>query len=351
MRRGLICIVLATCVLSGQSRLDLLRRVSNFYNGLDSFDIKGQATAKIAGANWQVAYDVETAAAQPRFVPLEVHSSKMQVVSTVGNFRKTRTVSTSSDPFPSRRVGMPVFARFTTDLTRKLLGAERVRIETVLYEGRGYSCEVVEAIYDTSPEFKPHSSTSKKRFWIDPATLWMLKEAVPSDAVGEWTFDVTSMAFDKGVPSLLVEGLKGSASQSKVRPNWVGRNIPNVMLRSLSGEPVNLASFRGEPTLIDFWASWCVTCRHSFALSEELGKTYQQAGLCVLSVTQDSTEDARAWQAFHHLSLPTLLDIDGSAFKAFEIPGVPVVILIDDRGAVVKYWVGVYDEADVQSTV
>ena len=209
----------------------------------------------------------------------------------------------------------------------------------------------MEAIYDTSPEFKPHSSTSKKRFWIDPATLWVLKEAVPSDAVGEWTFDVTSMAFDKGVPSLLVEGLKGSASQSKVRPNWVGRNIPNVMLRSLSGEPVNLASFRGEPTLIDFWASWCVTCRHSFALSEELGKTYQQAGLCVLSVTQDSTEDARAWQAFHHLSLPTLLDIDGSAFKAFEIPGVPVVILIDDRGAVVKYWVGVYDEADVQSTV
>ena len=145
--------------------------------------------------------------------------------------------------------------------------------------------------------------------------------------------------------------LKSSAGQSNIRANWVGRTIPDLTLRDLSGKPVNLASLRGEPILVDFWASWCVTCKHSFALSEELEKTYQQAGLRVLSITQDSTEDARAWQAFNHHSLPTLLDTDGSAFRAFEIPGVPVLIFIDDHGMVVKYWVGAHDQADVQSTV
>jgi hypothetical protein len=51
------------------------------------------------------------------------------------------------------------------------------------------------------------------------------------------------------------------------------------------------------------------------------------------------------------LSLPALLDPDGVAFKAFDVEGIPVPILIDQQGRVVEYWESVEDKSEVQLMV
>jgi peroxiredoxin len=60
----------------------------------------------------------------------------------------------------------------------------------------------------------------------------------------------------------------------------------------------------------------------------------------VLTLTQDTAQDAKLWTDYIHVSLPVLLDPDGGAFKAFDVQGVPVTILVDENGKVVHYWVG-----------
>jgi peroxiredoxin len=62
-------------------------------------------------------------------------------------------------------------------------------------------------------------------------------------------------------------------------------------------------------------------------------------------------DDARLWLNFNHLTLPALLDRDGAAYRAFEVEGVPVAILIDGQGKVVKYWEGEEAKSDVQTAV
>src|SRR5581483_10071000 len=119
----------------------------------------------------------------------------------------------------------------------------------------------------------------------------------------------------------------------------------------LQGHRVRLADLRGHAVLLDFWASFCAPCRRAAAFSEQLGKTYHDAGLIVWGITQDTPEDAKKWLNFNHLSLPALLDSDGAAFKAFQVDGIPVAILIDERGQVVKYWTGVDDPKDIETTV
>ena len=71
----------------------------------------------------------------------------------------------------------------------------------------------------------------------------------------------------------------------------------------------------------------------------------------MLTLTQDTAQDAKLWIDYNHVSLPVVLDPDGTAFKAFDVQGVPVTILADENGKVVHYWVGLDDPSSMDSVV
>ncbi len=327
-------------------RSQLLRQAGDFYGKLETSDVKGYASAKLPG--WQISVDVETVAAQPQFLPFGKRSSAPRQMSSFSNFRTKHVGSRSNKPLPG--VQMPVLGSFA-DLGRRLLSAQQVGRERVTYEGLEYPCAIIDASYDQSPDFKPHSQIVHKRFSLDPKTLWVFKEVVPDEAVGDWNFVVTSMAFNQPLRSELVKGLESFNDQPKTLPEWAGRDLPKLILTDLTGNQVDVESLRGQPLLLDFWASYCGPCRAATALSTDLAETYGQSGLRVVTATRDNATDARLWMNFHHFSLPVLLDADSALSKTFGISGVPVAILFDRRGKVAKYWIGFDDSNDVRSTV
>jgi peroxiredoxin len=237
------------------------------------------------------------------------------------------------------------------DLARHLVDAQKIGTESIALQGHVYSCEIIDAIYDLSPEFKPHSLIEHRRISIDPSTLWVLRETRPNDTVGEWTATVTSITIDKPPSQEMIRALQDSASRPKDRRDWVGRPMPALTLMQLSGTPVNLADLRGKPVFLDFWGSYCPPCKPGTLMAQEFKKRYQSSGLVVLTVTQDTAEDARLWTSYNHVTLPVLLDADGAAFKAFEIGGIPEAIFIDAQGKVVRYWTGVDDPASIESVL
>lgn len=333
-----------------QSRIDLLQRVADHYSRASTFLMKGTASATIPGTSWRVSYEFYTEGAQPKFVPLSAHGPSIQVVSSAGHFNEVLAVPGAADPKPERKFQLDPFGR-DNELALHLVDAKKIGAETITVQGRTYSCEVIDAIYDYSPGFKPHSIIVHKRLSIAPSDLLVLRERKISSDGFEWTAEVTSFSFDSPPSDMMLPILKTIAAQAKDRPDWVGHQVPDLRLPQLSGSSVSLAELRGRPILLDFWGSYCSPCRSVTLHAQELANQYKSSGLTVLTLTQDTAQDAKLWVDYNHMNLPVLLDPDGAAFKAFDVQGVPVTILFDENGKVIHYWVGLDDPSSMDSVL
>ena len=56
----------------------------------------------------------------------------------------------------------------------------------------------------------------------------------------------------------------------------VGSPAPDFVLNNLQGEPVRLSELRGQPVLLNFWATWCGPCRQEMPTIQA---RYNQGGV------------------------------------------------------------------------
>jgi thiol-disulfide isomerase/thioredoxin len=94
-----------------------------------------------------------------------------------------------------------------------------------------------------------------------------------------------------------------------------------------------LRSYRGQTVVLNFWASWCIPCRHEFPL---LAKIDARPHVAVLGVVygNDSLTNARKFMTEHDGTWPGLVD-DGQIARAYRVgPGIPATIVINPDGKI-----------------
>lgn len=102
-----------------------------------------------------------------------------------------------------------------------------------------------------------------------------------------------------------------------------------------------LEKYRGQPILIDFWASWCEPCRESFPWMNKIKA--ENPGLKVVAINLD--EDRALAEAFlkaNKANFKILFDPKGALAEKFKVGGMPSSYLIDRRGKIVKQHVGFF---------
>jgi peroxiredoxin len=129
-------------------------------------------------------------------------------------------------------------------------------------------------------------------------------------------------------------------------PDYVA---PDFTLPQLTGSSLSLSDFRGKPTLIHFWASWCSPCRQELAT---LQSTYNTNGDTIGLVAINVKEPADTVAAFvteTGLTFPVALDPAGQiSDAAYQIRGVPTTIIVDANGVVTARHVGPLTEATIE---
>jgi cytochrome c biogenesis protein CcmG/thiol:disulfide interchange protein DsbE len=107
-------------------------------------------------------------------------------------------------------------------------------------------------------------------------------------------------------------------------------------LPKMNGTKVRLSDLRGHPVIVNFWASWCVSCREEAMHMEAFWQRYREKGIILLGVAiQDTPETAREFAKTHGKTYPIAIDTSGKTSIDYGVYGVPESFFIDDKGIIV----------------
>ncbi|MFC1944282.1 TlpA family protein disulfide reductase [Chloroflexota bacterium] len=142
-------------------------------------------------------------------------------------------------------------------------------------------------------------------------------------------------------------GIDTTSDSPTVAP-WKDHLAPDFALRTLDGEIVRLSELRGQPVLINFWATWCPSCRmempHLQAAFEELaGEVY----IVAINVGE-SEEKVRRYVEDNGLSFTVLTDPDKQVGDRYNIRYYPTTFLVDNEGVIREIRIGAFpNEASI----
>jgi len=154
------------------------------------------------------------------------------------------------------------------------------------------------------------------------------------------------------MPALLLAGLlwiwvsrvpEGRLAQGGVSTPRKGFQAPDFALADINGNSIRLSDLRGQPVVINLWASWCQPCRAEMPALQRIYSEYQPQGLNLLGVNATSQDDLAAARAFTEdlgLTFPILYDNQGSVARLYALSALPTTFFIDHAGVIREVVIG-----------
>jgi thiol-disulfide isomerase/thioredoxin len=116
----------------------------------------------------------------------------------------------------------------------------------------------------------------------------------------------------------------------------VGQPAPVFNLPTLqNNQATDFKKFAGKVVYLDFWASWCMPCRTSFPLLNELQHTLKSDDFAVVAVNldEDPPKAAQFLQEFK-VDFTVLRDASGEWADKYVVESMPTSFIIDRQGVV-----------------
>jgi cytochrome c biogenesis protein CcmG/thiol:disulfide interchange protein DsbE len=137
-----------------------------------------------------------------------------------------------------------------------------------------------------------------------------------------------------------------------ISPTTIGSVAPDFSLVDLDGNMVHLADLRGQPVIVNFWASWCGPCVDEFPLLKSVADQHTSDGLVVLGIVyQDRSEAARAFMEQNGGTWQALMDPDDRVARAYNIFGPPETYFVGRDGTIVARHIGQLTAASLDAKV
>jgi peroxiredoxin len=119
-------------------------------------------------------------------------------------------------------------------------------------------------------------------------------------------------------------------------PGRVLRRAPALPSDALSGRAVSLASLRGKPVYVNFWASWCNPCNREARALERFARLAPQHAVVVGIDLNDTLGSARTFVRRYGLTYSILRAGGDAISSAFGLETLPTTFVIDRRGRIAE---------------
>lgn len=110
--------------------------------------------------------------------------------------------------------------------------------------------------------------------------------------------------------------------------------IPEFSLPDLEGRAHSNAEFSGKVVVIDFWATWCATCKETIPKLAEMYDAHKEKGLVIVGVSVDKGSDRKIERTGERLGVNYLVlrDKDNKWADTFGFKGIPSVYVFGRDG-------------------
>lgn len=132
-------------------------------------------------------------------------------------------------------------------------------------------------------------------------------------------------------------------------------SLPSLVLFPLHGKAIDLASLRGRPILINFWATWCDACRIELPVLDRLAQRYRGSELAIVAIAEDRAERGVVERFAQKQSIRKLnIYLDPSGYVAFSdaenkrrapfaLYGMPITYAVTASARIIGYMPGAAD--------
>jgi cytochrome c-type biogenesis protein len=151
---------------------------------------------------------------------------------------------------------------------------------------------------------------------------------------------ITNATTADPVPTATTTATGVQSNTQEIKP------APKYSAMTLDRKPAPLEEFRGNPAIVNVWATWCIPCRQEMPALEALYNKYSSQGLQIVGVSIDGPGTSQRIKSFIDrmgISYTILHDPDDKFSRAFRTIGVPESFLINANGEIVHTWKGPFD--------
>ena len=118
---------------------------------------------------------------------------------------------------------------------------------------------------------------------------------------------------------------------------------PDFTLETLDGGEITLSELRGQPVILNLWASWCPPCRAEMPALQRVYEANRESGLEILAVnmtSQDSQSSAETFVDQNALTFTIPLDRLGLVSNIYQSRALPSTFFVDRQGVIQKVVIG-----------
>lgn len=176
--------------------------------------------------------------------------------------------------------------------------------------------------------------------------------STPSPAVSRRRFAIGTVAVAAG-------GLGAWTAWRRYAPDRPDDDAVSLLLAlnlpDAQGQPVALERWRGQPLVVNFWATWCPPCVEEMPELSALQTQFQASGLQILGIGVDSPDNIRQFSEARPVVYPLLIAGAGGSELSRRFGnrsgGLPYTVVIDRRGRVTNRIIGRFKLDDLRNAI
>lgn len=131
-----------------------------------------------------------------------------------------------------------------------------------------------------------------------------------------------------------------------------GIELPSAKVHNMQGQEIDLTDYKGQPVVINFWASWCPPCRREMPVLASAQQKYADDVVFIFLNQGESKATVRQFINSEQLALQNMFfDPASRVSRESGSAGLPTTLFYDAQGGLVESHMGELSQASLNYNI